>query len=383
MAAAREAFRNSFHDSPTVLAVAPGRVNLIGEHTDYNDGFVLPVAIDRHVAVAASPRTDGLLVVHAAAFNITASYPVAHLAPSPDNPWANYVKGVASLLQQAGMAKTGSTLSIAGDIPRGAGLSSSAALEVAVCSALATLHGHSIDDLAAIHLCRRAEQEFAGVQCGIMDQFICTLGQRGHALWLDCRNTAFEQIPFSGEVTLVVCFTGVHRTLASSAYNLRHEECRTGVGLLAEALPSVTSLRDLTPEQFAAQEELLPPLIRRRCRHVVTENDRVLRAVSALRQNDFPGFGALMAASHESLTTDYEVSCTELDTIVEICAGTPGVYGARMTGAGFGGSAICLARPDAAENVMDRLRTIYPARTSRTPLVLRCLTEDGVSVSLP
>jgi galactokinase len=380
---AGEAFRTAFGHPPDILAIAPGRVNLIGDHTDYNDGCVLPAAIDRYVAVAASPGTDGLLVVHSVAHASLLRFSMDRLHPSTADPWSNYVQGVAAHLQRNGVKLQGASLSIAGTVPPGAGLSSSAALELATCSALITLAGGTLDLLAQARLCRDAEHEFAGVQCGIMDQFASALGRRGHALLLDCRSLTSEYIPFPAGAALVVCHSGVDRALAGSAYNLRREECRLGVGLLRQAIPSLKSLRDVTPEQFAEHAHLLSPPIRQRCRHVITENARVLESAAALRQNDLPVFGKLMYQSHLSLRNDYEVSCSELDTIVNICAEADGVYGARLTGAGFGGCAVCLVDASAADELMERLLREYSAGTSRIPLILRCLTEDGVSVSLP
>jgi galactokinase len=270
---------------------------------------------------------------------------------------------------------------IKGDIPRGAGLSSSAALEVASARALLAVSGLSLPDLEVVRLCQRAENEFVGVKCGIMDQYISACGREGHALKIDCRSLASEHFPFPPGVRLIICETGVKRALAASAYNTRGEECAAGVAALSGHLPGIELLRDVTLDAFTALEENLEPVVRKRCRHVVTENDRVERAAAALLSGNLEEFGRLMYASHESLRTDYEVSCRELDAVVEIASPLPGVLGARMTGAGFGGSAICLAREAAVDTVIERLRSEYPRMTGKTPQILACTFENGVTVT--
>lgn len=378
---AGEAFRAAFGTRPLLVATAPGRVNLIGEHTDYNGGFVLPAPIDRHIAVAAGPRPDDQLVVHARDFGSLVRTPLADLRPDPRNPWANYVKGVVSLLLKDGLPVAGMNLSVTGTIPVGAGLSSSAALEVAVVYAITRLHEMPAEDARLIELCREAESEFAGVDCGIMDQFVSALGRRGHALFLDCRSLQFTQVPFPAEAELIVCYTGVPRSLSTSAYNQRRQECREAVTHLSTILPSLSSLRDVTPGVLEEYSPHLPPVPGKRARHVVTENGRVTLAVDALRRADLPDFGKLMYQSHLSLKTDFEVSSPELDAVVDLCAKAEGVYGARMTGAGFGGSAVCLVHRDAAADLIHRLETEYPAKTGFVPSVMRCTIDDGVIVS--
>ena len=373
------AFRDRFGTFPTVIAAAPGRVNLIGEHTDYNDGFVLPAAIDRAIAVAARPRGDRRLRLYSANFAQASSVDLeAPLPPRPQQ-WVKYVAGVAALLSSTGVRLAGADMCINGDIPRGAGLSSSAALEMAVASAFERLNNLSLSDTEIIRLCQRAEHEFVGVQCGIMDQFVSRLGRAGHALLIDCRSLAFEHVPVPDAVRLVILDTGVKRALASSAYNQRRQECSEGVRGLSAVMPGITALRDVSPVEFARHADLLPPDIRKRSRHVVTENERVLQAVEALRQGELAVVGKLMYDSHLSLERDYEVSCLELDAMVDICAECEGVYGARMTGAGFGGCAICIAGTEAVDEIARRVQREYPVKTGKTPTVLVTSPAGGAT----
>jgi galactokinase len=270
---------------------------------------------------------------------------------------------------------------IKGDIPRGAGLSSSAALEVASAYAFLTLINDALPEIDVIKLCQKAENDFVGVKCGIMDQFISCLGKKNHALKIDCRSLAYEHVLFPAGVRLIVCDTTVKRALASSEYNRRREECNTGVVAFARHMPEVRKLRDVTLQQLCLYEAELDPVIFRRSRHVIAENDRVERSVTALRDGDLELFGKLMYESHLSLRNDYEVSCSELDTVVDICSAVEGVLGARMTGAGFGGCAICLVREPQSENVIDRLLQEYPERTGKTPGIVSCTFENGAVIT--
>jgi galactokinase len=373
-------FRARYNSAPDCIVSSPGRVNLIGEHTDYNDGFVLPAAINRYTVIAASPRDDQNLVIHAEDLKSTMMLSLRDLNPRRNGAWSNYVAGVAMLLQQRGAALRGASMVIHGNIPRGSGLSSSAALEVASAYALMTLNNLDIPDLDVIRLCQRAENEFVGVKCGIMDQFISCLGRKDHALQIDCRSLEYVHVPFPAGVRLLVCDTGVKRALASSEYNRRRGECSEGVLKLAASLPGIRMLRDVTPADLERYASALDPVVQKRCRHVITENARVVLSVAALKAGRLDDFGKLMIDSHMSLRDDYQVSCAELDAVVEICTGCEGVLGARMTGAGFGGCAICLVKEDSSEAVMAKLHKEYPERTGRTPGILLCTFEDGVSV---
>ena len=363
-----------------MVASAPGRVNLIGEHTDYNDGFVFPAAIDRATAVAIGGRTDDRLVLYSGTVAGESTFPLDRLYPTERRAWTDYLVGVAALLQTRGEVLRGANLCVHGSVPRGAGLSSSASLEMAAAFALTGFNGLIVPPLDIIALCQRAEHEFAGVHCGIMDQFIACLGRRSHALMLDCRSLAYDLVPLPPGVTLVVCDTTVRRALASSEYNKRRQECSAGVSALAAHIPGLASLRDVSLEQLEEFGNRLDPLVRRRCRHVVTENARVTRSALALHRGDMSEFGKLMYDSHLSLRVDYEVSCRELDVLVDICAEGDGVYGARMTGAGFGGCALCLVRDEDAPALLVRLQREYPRMTGRTPSVHVCTIDDGASV---
>jgi galactokinase len=374
-----EGFQARFGTPPTFVASAPGRVNLIGEHTDYNDGFVFPAAIDRGTAVAIGPRDDDRLVMRSGSGGPEGSFPVSRLYPSEDRAWTDYLIGVASLLRDRGKELRGANLCVHGNVPRGAGLSSSAALELATAFALIRLNGLDVPPIDVIRLCQRAEHEFAGVKCGVMDQFIACLGKRGHALLLDCRSLDYDQVPIPPGVQVLICDTGVRRSLAVSEYNARRAECDAGVRLLSARIPGIRALRDLSMDQLREFGDLLDPVIRRRCAHVVEENQRVVLASRALRAGDLSEFGKLMYDSHLSLKTQYEVSCAELDLVVDICAEAEGVFGARMTGAGFGGCAICLVRDGAVESVVARLSEEYPRGSGKNPSVYVCSVDDGVT----
>ncbi len=373
-------YKSIFGSEPEVVVSAPGRVNLIGEHTDYNEGFVLPAAIDRRIVIAAGARSDDAMVLHALDFNESATLPLNQLAFRKDQFWSNYPQGVAHFLQRHGFQLSGMNVCIKGDIPRASGLSSSAAFEIASAHAFKTLNQLSIDNLSIIRLCQRAENEFVGVACGIMDQFISCLGKKDNAMFLDCRTLDYKMVPFPKGTKLVVCDTGLKRELAKSEYNLRRAECNEGVAKLSTVLPNISALRDVTLDDFHRYQHLLQPIVQKRCRHVISEDERVLESITALQENDIKRFGQLMYESHRSLKEDYEVSCLELDAIVEIARGTEGVFGARMTGAGFGGCAICLVDNGRATELIARLESEYPKRTRIEPKIYACSIEDGVTV---
>lgn len=375
-------FQATFGRPPHVVASAPGRVNLIGEHTDYNDGFVLPAAIDRFVAAAAAARSDGKLVMFSDNLGTTESAPVDDLRAGSGAPWAAYLKGVAALMRTAGVRMDGADLCVTGDVPREAGLSSSAALELATAFALRTLFAASISAMDMVFLCQRAEHEFAGVRCGIMDQYVSCFGREGHALFIDCRSLDSKPVRLPHALRLVVLHTGVGRGLGASEYNLRREQCAGAVAALSTGLPQIRALRDVSPAQLDARASSLNPLLLRRARHVITENDRVGRAVEALHNLQLDELGKLMYDSHHSLRTDYEVSCDELDAMVDICARCDGVVGARMTGGGFGGSAICLAREDAVPGLAAHVEREYPARTGKKPTVSVCTAVSGARAAV-
>ncbi len=376
------AFREIFDAEPTHVTIGPGRVNLIGEHTDYNDGFVLPVAIQRDVRLVLRPRNDRIVRIVSLDYDNEATFDLDALAYDKKELWINYVQGVAQALAQEGATLRGFDAVLSGNVPRASGLSSSAALEIAAAHAFLTaadqpdwLTGPQIAQAA-----QRAENEFVGVNCGIMDQFISELGNEGHALLIDCRSLDYELVPVPPEASLVIGNTKASRSLAGSAYNERRAECEEGVELLKTVLPGITALRDVSSEQLEANKALLPETVYRRCRHVISENERVLATVAALKQGDLAEVGRLMDASHASLRDDYEVSSDALDAMVEAMQQAPGCYGARLTGAGFGGCAVALVEPGMEQPVADAIYARYPGVTGIWPDVYRTPASDGARV---
>jgi galactokinase len=358
---------------------APGRVNLIGEHTDYNDGFVMPIAIDRDTWVAAAPRADRRLVVRSREYCETATINLDDAVGSDgQHPgWCRYILGVAKTLDRR---VVGADLMIASDVPIGAGLSSSAALEVACGFALLDLAGGPIELDHLAHAAQRAEHDFAGTRCGIMDQTIACHGRADAALWLDTRSLERRWLPLPPHVRVVVCNTMVRHELASGEYNARRADCEAGVAVLARQWPNVRALRDATLADLDAVSDRLSERVSRRCRHVITENARVGLAAEALEHCDIHRVGALMNESHDSLRRDYEVSCTELDTMVAIARSLAGVHGARMTGGGFGGCVVALVDRAAAATVVREIARKYKSATGTTPEVWPTGAGTGVGV---
>jgi galactokinase len=342
---------------------APGRVNLIGEHTDYNDGFVMPVAIERRTHVRVSRRDDRMLSVHSETVGETTQASLDSLAPR--HHWSDYVFGVAAELQQNGVPLAGADLSIASDVPLGAGLSSSAALEVATARALLSVAGRSIDSVALARLCQRAENEFVGARVGIMDQFAALHGRTGHALLLDCRSLEYQLIPLPSGVRLVVANTMVKHALAAGEYNKRRAECEGAVRALLPHIPGIRALRDVTAAELDAERSKLSDVEYRRARHIVSENARVAAAADALATGDIGALGPLFAASHRSLARDYEVSCDELDLLVGIAACAPGFCAARMTGGGFGGCTVNLVEAGKIDAFVAAVGPTYARHTGR------------------
>ena len=362
---------------------APGRVNLIGEHTDYNDGFVMPAAIGLYCWAAIAPRAGHHLQVHSTNFGATVSVDLWDQKLERRGDWSDYVVGTAWSLLNSGYEVTGADILIHGEIPLGSGLSSSAAIEVATAYALLDTAGQEIDLVTLAKACRRAENEFVGARVGIMDQFISANGRADHALMLDCRSLEVRSLPIPPDLRLVVCNTGVKHQLAGGEYNVRRAQCEEGVWRLAKALPSIKALRDVSPDELEEHRSLLPEMIYRRCRHVISENARVEAAAVSLRSGDLGRFGDLMAQSHRSLRDDYEVSCPELDLMVELAAGRPGVFGARMTGGGFGGCTVNLVEAPSAEVFQRAVSAEYERRTGLHPEIYALRAAEGVrAVSL-
>ena len=371
-----DAFEQSFGQTPRVFR-APGRVNLIGEHTDYSDGFVFPAAIDFFTWVAIAPRKDRRIRVNSFDFEETVEFGLDDPQAGPSHHWSDYVRGVALALENSGFRLQGADLMIHGEVPLGSGLSSSAALEVASGNGLLASSNLPVDRIELAKICQKAEQEFVGCMVGIMDQFISSNGRRGHALMLDCRSLDYQLVPLQPEINLIVCNTMVKHDLATGEYNVRRAECEAGVQHLAQAMPNrkISALRDVTMEELEKYGADLPASIVKRCRHVISEDDRVLKSVKILEAGDIAGFGTLMAASHRSLRDDFEVSCRELDIMVEIA--TPTALGARMTGGGFGGCTINLVRQEAAMEFQQKISDEYQKAIGIKPEIYICNAADG------
>jgi galactokinase len=335
---------------------------------------VLPVAIDRYMVLAVAPRGDQCVVLKAPNMAAETEFSLEAIERDEKQPWSNYQRGVAWQLQQAGYSLRGMEAVIWGDVPVGSGLSSSAAVEVATAYAFKLVNDLEIDGVELALLCQRAEKEFVGVECGIMDQLIAVLGRKDHALLIDCQDLSTEQVSIPGEASIVVADTTKRRELLLSAYNERRQECEQGAKLLG-----VGSLRQLSVEEFATREEELPEPIRRRCRHVIYENQRVLEGVDALKEGDLEEFGRLMQESHRSLRDDFEVSSAELDLLVDAALEVEGVYGSRLTGAGFGGCTVSLVEQGAVEAFMAHVGESYRAATGIAPRTYVCDAEDGAS----
>ncbi len=367
----RRAFRERFGGAPEAVVRAPGRVNLIGEHTDYNEGFVLPMAIDRDVRIALRTRTDDIVRVRALDVGREAELRLSAL--ERDDGWHQYVAGVAWALQADGLALRGWDGVMTGDVPRGAGLSSSAALELACARAFQASSGFRWEPARMARLCQRAENAWVGVNSGIMDQLISALGREGHALLLDCRSLEGQPVPLPRGHVIVVLDTGTRRGLVGSAYNERRAQCEEAARYLG-----VPALRDVDEEDLRLRGAGLPELPRRRARHVVTENARTVAAAEAIRRGDAAELGRLMNASHASLRDDFEVSSEALDAVVRCAQAQPSCLGARMTGAGFGGCAVALVREGEADAFVRGVAACYDA-PGRTCGAYVCRPAQGAS----
>lgn len=374
-------FRKMTKEQPLVVR-SPGRVNLIGEHTDYNLGFVLPAAIDRAITFAVTPRTDQRFVFEAADMDQRTEIDWNHLRPDPLG-WPNYLIGVLDQLNKMGISVGGVNCVFGGNVPIGAGLSSSAALEAGFAFALNELYDLRLDKLTLVKLSQKAENEFVGVQCGIMDQFINIFGETDTVLRIDCRTLDYTRVPMPHDVAIVLFNTQVSHSLASSEYNVRRRECTEGVRIVAQLHPGIASLRDVTLPVLKENRNRMNSTIYRRCSYVVSENDRLLRGCELLAENDIASFGSLMFETHDGLSADYGVSCPELDALVRIVRGHEGIFGARMMGGGFGGCTINLVRPDAVDavvlDVQREFQRLYgripPAYVTKVAAGTHCLHE--------
>ncbi|MBN1908890.1 MAG: galactokinase [Pirellulales bacterium] len=367
-------FTRRFDGPPRWIVRAPGRVNLIGEHTDYNDGFVLPLAIDRAVWIALRPRDDRQVVVHSIDFDDHAFFDLDTLTKGQVQ-WLEYVKGTAWSLREAGFRLDGWEGVLLGDVPAAAGLSSSAALEMATARAFAAVGSMDWDPIAMARLAQRAENGWVGMQCGIMDQLASAAGQAGHAVLIDCRSLAVTPVPLPPGTAVAVLDTGTRRGLVDSAYNERRAQCEA-----AAAFFKVPSLRDVELDHFHRLASGLDETTRRRATHVITENDRVLRTVEALGRGDLDTVGPLLGASHVSLRDDFEVSSDALDAIVTSAQAHPACHGARMTGAGFGGCAVALIDAARADHFARDVTAQYAAQTPHEATIYVCQATDGTDV---
>ena len=376
----RSQFTATFGDDNDLQVImAPGRVNLIGEYTDFNEGFVFPMTVDRGVYVGIRARDDQRVRVKSIRFGELIDYPLDDLEKPEPGHWSCYVLGVIEELKLLGLVPNGFDAVIDGNLNLGAGLSSSAALETATALALQSLFDFEMSRVDVATLCQRVEHRYAKVMCGIMDQFASGLGHSNHALLLDCRTLSHVNIPTNlDKYRIVIISSEVKRELASSAYNERRAQCEEGVALFRQFDPTIASLRDVTPDLFDACGDQLSEIVFRRCRHVITENARVLDASAALAADELVQFGRLMTASHNSLRDDFEVSCDELDYLVDIANGTEGVLGSRMTGAGFGGCTVTLIHMDVIETLRANLLS-YTDRFGLNPemFVLQGNLEAG------
>ena len=371
-------FKDLFGSPPRIFC-APGRVNLLGEHTDYNDGFVMPCAIGFSTRVAISSRQDRKLVIRSEEFSEQFEFDLDNLPVRGKGVWSDYVLGVAVMLRQIGHPTPGASLLVRGEVPIGAGLSSSAAIEVASALALMSLNGAALPLPEVAKLCQRAENVFIGARVGIMDQFVSCLGKAGHALLLDCRSLEFKLIPIPENVRLVICNTMVKHDHANGAYNRRREECDEGVKLLSRWYPKIRALRDVSVEQLVQHKAEIPETIYKRCLHVVSENQRVLEGAQYLTDGDVERFGALMRQSHCSLRDLYEVSCRELDVMAEIAQSLNGYCGGRMTGGGFGGCTVNIVRASDAESFAEQISERYQVEIGIKPDVYVCSAANGAS----
>lgn len=360
-----------------LLIKSPGRVNLIGEHTDYNDGFVLPAAVDLGSYFAVAPNEVNKFRFYS--YNLKDYYetPVDEFGKS-DKGWANYLLGVIAQFSKAGKTVHGFDCVFGGDLPMGAGMSSSASLETGIAYAINEMEQFEVPTMDMIKLSQKAEHEYAGVQCGIMDQFAVMQGKSAHVIKLDCRSLEFERFPFAMEdQILILVNTGVKHSLAGSEYNKRRQECEAGVSLLKKYDASIVSLRDVSLDLMRAHKDEFEPVIYRRCAYVVEENMRVEKSCDALEKGDFEEFGQLMYGSHNGLKNDYEVSCTELDTLVDLAKSVDGVLGARMMGGGFGGCTINLVMKNAIEQFKETIKENYQTPEGQPPEIIMVTIDDG------
>lgn len=374
-------FVQRFGTTPQAVVKGPGRVELLGNHTDYNEGYVLPVAINVEVLAAGRVRDDRKMVVHSANFDAKVEFGLDSIEFDNVNTWSNYVRGVVHFLQESGVALRGADLVIDGNVPIGSGLSSSAAIEMAVGFLLQTLDGFEMSgpDLALIG--QKAENKFVGVNTGIMDQFISRLGKKDHVLFLDCRTLEYEHLPLdTTDIKIVVCDTMKRRGLVGSEYDTRRAQCEEAARMFAQWVPNVKALRDVSVEDFEKYKDRLPEVTRKRAQHVIYENARVLKSREVLKAGDYISFAKLLDECHESGRDLYEVSSDELNIMVDVSRKAPGALCGRFTGAGFGGATVSLVRTDSVPDFVEFVKAGYKQETGLDPEIYVCTAEDGASV---
>jgi len=377
-------FKDKFIDTglPKGAFSAPGRVNLIGEHTDYNEGFVLPMAIGKEIIMLGQSRNDRLVQVYDLVYKTKIKFSLDNLTPLKKDTWSNYLMGVMDEIQKAGYPLQGANIIFNSNIPKGAGLSSSAALEVVTALTMAKLNLLKIEPVEMAHLCRRAENNFVGVACGIMDQYVSCLGKKNYALFIDCRSDDYELIPLKDHnYQIVICNSKIQRGLVNSEYNKRKEECKIAAEFFKHKLKrEIRALRDITIDEYEIYQRQLPEVIARRAKHVISENYRVQAGVQALREGNFSTFGQLMIESHQSLKNDYKVSCAELDLLVDLALKQERVLGARMTGAGFGGCTVNLIEKNYIDAFKKSIQNEYKKITGINPDIYITRPAEGAKV---
>lgn len=379
-----KSFTDNFGGEPQLVVRAPGRVNLIGEHTDYNEGFVFPVAIDRDIMIAARPTSEDFIEIYSEDYKQRDRFSTKSILKTEEPAWSNYARGTLAVLASRKFPVSGFQAVSSSNLPQGAGLSSSAAYEVALLYLIDKLNDLSLSRKQIALFAQEAENDFVGVKCGIMDQFIATFGETDSGLLIDCRNLDYKPIPLNlkaRRLSLVIVHSGVKRGLVDSEYNERRSQCAEGVRLLSQKLNrQLKSLREVDVEDFEAVSRALPETISRRCRHVITENARVLDTVEALKEENLKRVGHLLAASHESLKTDFQVSLPPVDILVELTKKHPGVKGARISGAGFGGCIVALIDKNAVDSYSTTVPQEYFKRTGLKATVYDCQAAAGVHV---
>ena len=374
-------FERLFGSLPTKIVKGPGRVDLMGIHTDYNGGFVLPVAVNLDVIAAGGLRDDRKVVVYSQNFEQKSEFSLDDIVHDNVNKWSNYVRGVVLFIQEAGVKLQGANIVMHGNVPIGSGMSSSAAIEMATGFLFQSLVGFDMPGTDMALIGQKAENKFVGVNTGIMDQFISRLGKKDHVLFIDCRTLEYDQFPLdTSRVKIVVCDTMKRRGLVDSEYDLRRSQCEEAAKLFSQWVPNVTQLRDVSSTDFEKYKDRLPEVVRMRAEHVIYENERVLESRDVLKRGDFEGFGKLMNASHDSARDLYEVSCFELDAMAEVCRNAPGALCNRMAGAGFGGCSVSLVIDEFVEQFTSVVAVEYEKKTGLVPNLYICTAEDGASL---